>query len=125
MITFSVSGSFTRTDNFLKKMSDGSIYKVLSKYGEVGVQALSSATPASTGRAAQSWSYIVTRNAQGWELSWTNSDIENGFKVAIGIQYGYGTGTGGYVAGRDYINPAIRPVFDQIAQAVWNEVTRA
>jgi hypothetical protein len=124
MITFSSKGDFDKTTRFLKRMTDGSIYKSLSRYGAQGVTALAGATPVDSNLAANSWGYEVTHDGGGWSLIWTNSDIENGFPVAIMIQLGHGTGTGGYVAGRDYINPAIRPIFDQIADAVWKEVTQ-
>lgn len=125
LVTITSKGNFERTDSFLKKMTDGRIFRSLSSYGPKGVQALQSATPVDSGLAAGSWGYTVSKTGGGWELAWTNSDNENGFQVAIMIQYGHGTGTGGYVAGRDYINPAIRPIFDQIADAVWKEVTSA
>jgi hypothetical protein len=125
MITFTSKGDFSKTSAFLKRMTDGSIYRSLSQYGGQGVAALAAATPVNTGLVATSWGYEVTHDGGGWSLIWTNHDIENGFPVAIMIQLGHGTGTGGYVVGRDYINPAIRPIFDQIADAVWKEVTRA
>jgi hypothetical protein len=83
------------------------------------------ATPVETGLAASSWNYEVSTDKGGCSIHWTNGDIENGFNVVISLQYGYGTGTGGYVQGRDFINPAIRPVFDQIAERVWKAVTSA
>lgn len=98
---------------------------VLHSYGKIGVSALAGATPSDTGRAAGSWGYEVKKVGGGYSITWTNSDVENGFPVAIMIQYGHGTGTGGYVAGIDYINPAMRPVFQQIADRVWKEVTSA
>ena len=125
MITIESKGEFTKTESFLKRITDGRIFRSLDSYGPKGVAALQSATPVDSGLAASSWGYKVSKTGSGWELAWTNSDTENGFQVAIMIQYGHGTGTGGYVAGRDYINPAIRPIFDQIADAVWKEVTSA
>lgn len=124
MISFESTGSFVKTEEFLRRMTSGEIYKALTKYGEQGVTALSSATPRDEGIAAGAWSYRVTRTGRHWEIAWYNSDVENGFHVAIMLQYGHGTGTGGYVRGQDYINPAIKPIFDQIADAVWREVTR-
>jgi len=125
MVTFSSKGDFKKTDAFLRKMTEGRIFQALGRYGPQGVAALQAGTPVDSGLAASSWGYEVTHDSGGWTLTWTNSDTENGFQVAIMIQYGYGTGTGGYVVGRDYINPAMRPIFDQIADAVWREVTSA
>lgn len=90
-----------------------------------GAAALAAHTPINTGLAARSWGYAISQNGGSVTISWTNTDIENGFPVAIALQYGYGTGTGGYVQGRDYINPAMRPIFDQIANDVWKVVTSA
>jgi hypothetical protein len=89
----------------------------------MGVSALSSATPKETGLAATSWGFTVSKSGGIYELAWTNSDVENGFPVVIMLQMGHGTGTGGYVQGRDFINPAIKPVFDKIADIVWKAVT--
>jgi hypothetical protein len=99
--------------------------KIAAAQAKVGVQALARATPRDTGVAQKGWSYEVRQNGGGVAIVWTNSDIENGFPVVIMLQYGHGTGTGGYVQGRDFINPAIRPVFDQIAETVWKAVTSA
>lgn len=125
MISITSKGSFVNTENFLKRMSKGDIYFVLAQYGQMGVAALSAATPADTGLAAQSWTYEVSRKGSWYSIIWKNYDIENGFPVVIMLQYGHGTGTGGYVQGRDFIMPAIMPIFDQIANAVWREVQRA
>lgn len=116
-------GSFDRTEAFLKKLSKLDVRSVLEAEGQKGVKALEAATPADSGLAANSWSYEVSQNGSKWTVTWHNSDIENGFPVAIMLQYGYGTGTGGYVHGRDYINPALRPIFDEISQTVWKAVT--
>lgn len=125
MITFETSGSFERTESFLSKILSGDIYRSLDKYAREGVSALASATPVDSGLAAASWSYNITRSKGSAEIEWTNSNDENGVKVVILLQYGHGTGTGGYVKGRDFINPAIRPIFDKIAAEVWKEVTNA
>jgi len=125
MIKVSSPGDFKRTERFLNTMRSGSIFRNLGRYGRMGVDALSSATPVDTGRAAQSWAYQVGVNGGVYSISWLNTDVEGGVNVAIILQYGHGTGTGGYVQGRDYINPAIRPVFDRIAEAVWREVLSA
>lgn len=125
MIIFESKGDFRKTDNFLKKMAKLDLASRLGKYGQEGVSALASATPTDTGLAANSWYYEVEAKGKSATLTWLNHDIESGFPVAIMIQYGHGTGTGGYVRGQDYINPAIRPIFDRISEAVWKEVTSA
>lgn len=125
MITFQVGGSFADTEAFLKKLSKVDILGVMNSCGKMGVEALSAATPVDTGLTAGSWNYDVQAKNGSYTISWTNVDIENDFPVAIMLQYGYSTGTGGYVQGRDYINPAMRPIFDQIADKVWKAVTSA
>jgi len=123
MISFKVAGAFSNLESFLKRSSSPDILAVLHSCGEEGVSALSSATPTDTGLAAGSWSYDASAENGVYTLYWTNSDIESEFPVAIMLQYGYGTGTGGYVQGRDYINPATAPIFDQIEAKVWKAVT--
>jgi len=123
MIFVSTSGSFQNAESFLKNVPKANIRSVLESCGQEGVRALSAATPQESGRAAQSWYYNVKKTASGWELSWSNSDVENGFPVAIMLQYGHGTGTGGYVQGTDYINPALKPIFDKISDRAWKAVT--
>jgi hypothetical protein len=126
MITISSSGSFANTERFLTRMSHGSIMRTLESYGQQGVDALSSATPIRTGLAASSWYYLVENNRSWYSITWCNNDTENGgAPVVVLIQYGHSTRNGGYVAGYDFINPAIRPVFDQIASEVWREVTNS
>jgi hypothetical protein len=124
-ISFSSKGSFTKTDNFLKKMSKGEIFRQLEGFGKEGVAALSAATPVSSSTTAQSWNYTVHHSMRSSSITWTNSNIVDGVPIAIILQYGHGTGTGGYVQGRDYINPALKPVFDKIANKVWKAVTYA
>ena len=123
MISFRTGGSFKKTETFLRKISRGDIYQGLDRLALLGVNALALATPYDSGLASTSWDYEIKRSRSACLISWTNSDIENGFPVAIMLQYGYGTGTGGYVQGRDYINPAMRPIFDYIADEVWKVVT--
>lgn len=123
MIAVETRGSFRNTESWLGRMSKLSIEQQLAKYGEMGVRALSSATPVETGKTASSWSYKVSRTGRSWTLSWMNSNVVDGVPVAILLQYGHGTGTGGYVQGRDYINPAIKPIMDQIASEVWRTVS--
>ena len=125
MISFESRGSFNKTESFLRAMVRLNIINILNKYGSEGVAALSRATPVNTGRAAGSWDYETSGKGGVYSIVWSNSNVENGFPVAIMLQYGYGTGTGGYVQGQDYINPAIRPIFDKIAAEVWRVVTAA
>ena len=124
-ISFSHAGDFTATENFLKKIQKMDIDKILEAQGSKGVAALSSATPKDSSRAATSWDYEVKKTASTTTIFWKNTDVENGYPVAVMIQHGHGTGTGGYVQGIDYINPAMRHVFDDIAQTVWKAVTSA
>lgn len=123
MIRVRVTGSSGKTEAFLSRASKVKPDAALHQAGREGVAALRSATPVNSGLVARSWGYEVKRTRNGVLLTWTNSDIESGFPVAIMLQYGYATGTGGYVSGRDYINPAIKPIFDKIADRVWREVT--
>lgn len=120
-----VSGDFSRTDRFLARMRTGRYFDRIKSCCDAGVVALSKATPIDSGKTADSWSYIIKTTHKGLVVYWTNSNVINGFNVAIGLQYGHGTGTGGYVRGLDYINPAIRPVFEEIANDIWQEVVRS
>lgn len=124
-ISFESKGSFKNVERYLSRLSKLEIRSILEKYGAAGVAALSAATPVSTGLAASSWSYEVIKEGRRWTIAWNNHDIENGYPVAIMIQYGHGTGTGGYVQGIDYINPALRPLFIQLADEVWKVVKAA
>lgn len=119
------SGDFKNLEKFLSRMSRGDIFTALDKFGREGVSALRSATPVDSGASAASWGYEITRSRRSWALQWTNSHTANGIPIVILLQYGHGTGTGGYVQGRDFINPAIKPVFDRIADGVWKVVTSA
>lgn len=123
MVTFKHHGDFRKTKSFLKRATEARFLKDLDKYGREGVAALSAATPSESGKTASSWYYEIVRDKGSFSIRWDNSNVNNGVKIAVIIQYGHGTGTGGYVAGRDYINPAIRPIFDKIAENVWKEVT--
>lgn len=123
MIRITQKGNFDKTERFLKKASKAEYLNILDKYAREGVTALSNATPVDSGLTASSWNYTIEKNAGGYSIYWTNSNINDGVNIAVILQYGHGTGTGGYVQGRDYINPAIRPVFDRIAEAAWKEVT--
>ena len=125
MISLESSGSFENSDRFFEKMRRREIFRALDRLAQDGVAALASATPADTGITASSWDYAIRRDGKSYTIFWTNDSQNKGFPIAIALQYGHGTGTGGYVQGRDYINPSIRPIFDQIAESVWKEVTSA
>lgn len=124
-VKFEVSGGFTKTERFLNRMKRREYLNVLDKFGRDGVQALRNATPVESGLTAESWDYEIKRTRDYVEIIWTNSNINDGVPIAIILQYGHGTGTGGYVQGRDYINPAIQPIFDKIAEKAWKVVTSA
>lgn len=122
MITFRQKGNFANLTRFLERAKEGVYLSDLDKYGRAGVAALASATPVDSGLTAQSWSYEIANKNGTVTISFRNSNIQNGVPIAIILQYGHGTGTGGWVEGRDYINPAIQPIFDQIANEAWKEV---
>ena len=125
MIRITSKGDFDNTFRFLKKMSNFKVNKILEKYGAMGVSALAAATPVDSGLTANSWGYEISVGIEGATIHWTNTNQNNGVYIAVILQYGHGTGTGGYVQGRDYINPAIRPVFDKIAEEAWMEVVNS
>lgn len=125
MVTFVHKGQFQKTNKFFKAVLDIHDIAILHKYGRRGVEALASATPKRTGQTAASWSYEVNHTAGGLEIVWMNSNQNEGFQIAVGLQFGHGTGWGGYVTGIDYINPAIQPLFEAMADELWNEVTSA
>ena len=122
-ITFRHKGSFSKTEKFLNSLLKLDYLNVLERYGRAGVSALAAATPKDSGLTAASWGYEITHNRKETAIIFTNSNISNGVNIAIILQYGHGTGNGGYVAGRDYINPAIQPIFDKMANEAWREVT--
>lgn len=124
-VKFEVSGGFTKTERFLNRMKRREYLNVLDEFGRDGVQALRNATPVDSGATAEAWGYEIKRTRDYTEIVWTNSNINDGVPIAVILQYGHGTGTGGYVQGRDYINPAIRPIFDKIAEKAWKVVTSA
>ena len=121
-ITLEASGSYSSTTTWLQRLGRMSIEQQLARYGAKGVKALASSTPIETGKTASSWSYSVTRKGDTWILSWENTNVVRGVPIAIILQYGHVTGTGGWVQGRDYINPAIKPLMDEIAEGVWRTV---
>lgn len=124
MITFRQKGDFSKLTNYLERLKEAANIGVLDKYGKAGVAALASATPTDTGETASSWYYEIERQNGFASIIFKNSHVNKGVNVAIILQYGHGTGTGGWVEGRDYINPAIQPIFDKIAEDAWREVTK-
>ncbi len=126
MISVDVVGNKVSTgsiDHFLRKLAKKDWSQVLKKYAEDGVKALAEATPRDSGKTADSWGYEIEENDRGLTIYWTNSNVNKHVNIAIIIQYGHATGSGGWVEGRDYINPALRPIFDQMADALWKEVS--
>lgn len=123
MIRIKQRGTFDKTEKLLKKSLGRDYRGILDKYGQQGVSALSAATPVKTGLTASSWRYNIIQNDDSISIVWENSNIQKGVNIAIILQYGHGTRNGGYVSGRDYINPALKPIFDKMADAAWKEVT--
>ena len=124
MIGFRHKGDFSKLSSYFERVKEAAKIGVLDKYGREGVAALSSATPVDTGLTASSWYYDIKRQNGSVSLIFNNSNINQGVPIAIILQYGHGTSTGGWVQGRDYINPAVQPIFDRIAQEAWKEVTK-
>ena len=124
MISFRQKGDFSKLNRYFERVKETAKIGVLDKYGRAGVSALSSATPIDTGKTAASWYYEIKRQNGSVSLEFFNSNINKCVPIAIVLQYGHGTGTGGWVEGRDYINPAIQPIFDQLAKEAWEEVTK-
>lgn len=123
MITFRHKGDFSKLTRYFERLKEAIKLGILNKYGQEGVSALSSATPVESGKTASSWSYEVENQGGCAKISFFNSNVNKGVHIAIILQYGHGTGTGGWVEGRDYINPAIQPLFDKIVEDAWKEVT--
>lgn len=124
MISFRHQGDFSKVTGFIEKARESVKLGNLDKYGREGVSALASATPVDTGLTANSWYYEITHKQGSATITFKNSNIQNGVPIAIILQYGHGTRNGGWVEGRDYINPAIQPVFNRIADEAWKEVTK-
>lgn len=124
MITVRQKGDFANLTRYFERVKKIRKTDILHKYGKLGVAALSSATPTESGKTASSWDYEIIQNGSGAQIVFSNSNINKGVNIAIILQYGHGTGTGGWVEGRDYINPAIQGVFEQFASDIWKEVTR-
>lgn len=122
MVEFRQQGDFSKLTRYLERVKGAARLGILDKYGREGVAALASATPVDSGLTAQSWYYVIEHRKGSASISFHNSNIQNGVPIAVILQYGHGTGTGGWVEGRDYINPAIQPVFDRIASDAWREV---
>lgn len=123
MISFRHKGNFSKTTRYFEKVKKGARLSILEKYGREGVAALASATPVESGATAAAWYYEIERSGDSAKITFLNSNINKGVAIAIILQYGHGTGTGGWVEGRDYINPAIQPIFDRLANDAWKEVT--
>lgn len=123
MINITQTGDFNTTEEYLARLSQPDLASVLDRYGEMGVNALSNATPVDSGLTAASWYYTIESRQGYYSIRWHNSNMQSGLSIAVLIQYGHGTRNGGYVQGRDYIMPAIQPIFDQIAEEAWKEVT--
>lgn len=124
VVMFRQKGDFRRTSDFLKRANRLNLDVILNQYGQEGVEALRAATPKDTGTTANSWSYVVHKGTGSITITWSNSNIVDGMPIAVILQYGHGTRNGGYVQGTDYINPAMKPIFDKIAQRAWEEVKR-
>lgn len=121
MITIKHKGNFDKVDRFLRKPLPLLMFQ---KYGQEGVKLLSSATPIESGETAKSWTYIMVSTKKSIKIVWSNSHVVDGVSIAVILQYGHGTRNGGYVQGRDYINPAMRPMFDKMTNEMWKEVTK-
>lgn len=123
MIKFVHKGSFKNTESFFRRAEKLDTEEILEFYGKQGVEALRKATPKDSGKTADSWSYEIVKKKNGYGIYWRNSHVNKGIPIAVLIQYGHATGTGGYVEGIDFINPAIKSTFDDIAERAWKEVT--
>lgn len=123
MLKITQEGSWKATTAYLKKAENLKVQPILLKYGSAGVVALANATPKDSSLTASSWDFKIETTATGYSIEWFNTNVNQGANIAILIQYGHGTGTGGYVPPRDYINPAMKPIFDNIAKDIWKEVS--
>lgn len=124
MISFRQKGDFSKLSRYLERAKEAAKVGILDKYGREGVAALASATPTDSGKTAVSWEYEIVRQNGSVSIVFKNTNVNKGVNIAVILQYGHGTGTGGWVQGRDYINPAIQPIFDRIADDAWKEVSR-
>lgn len=124
IIKTSHKGDFKKTEKFLKKTLGRNFKTVLARYGQRGVSALAAATPVDTGMTAACWDYEIIQNDDGYSIVWNNYNIQKGVNIAVILQYGHGTKQGAWVQGIDYINPALKPIFDELAEQAWKEVTK-
>ncbi len=124
MIKVTQTGEFNKITRYLERSKHRLGIGIFDKYGKMGVDALTAATPVDTGKTADSWRYEIQNDANGMTLSFHNDNVNKGVNIAIILQYGHGTGNGGWVEGRDYINPALQPIFDELADKIWKEVTK-
>lgn len=125
MIVIESKGSFRNTESFLKKVSGNSLYSQLDGYAQEGVYALEQVTPKDTTKTAEAWAYTIDYSDKSTIITWTNDRQNDGVPIVILLQYGHATGTGGYIEGQDFINPAMKPIFDDIADKVWKAVKSA
>jgi hypothetical protein len=123
MFNIKVTGDWNKTEQFLKRAQNMKLQSILQKYGNIGITALANATPKDSALTASSWDFKIINTSRGYSIEWLNTNENRGVNIAILIQYGHGTGTGGYVPPRDYINPAMKPIFDKIAEDMWKEVS--
>lgn len=124
MVVIKSKGNFNRTARFLHHILRVDYETILNRYGEKGIKALEEMTPRASGKTAASWKYGIEHKGSSYSIVWSNENINNGVNIAIILQYGHATGNGGYVVGRDYINPALQPIFDEMANTVWKELIR-
>jgi hypothetical protein len=124
MITFKQHGDFSKLTKYFERLKETARFGLLDRYGKEGVEALQKSTPIDTGKTAASWYYEIENDGKSATISFHNSNINKGVQIAIILQYGHGTRNGGWVEGRDYINPAIQPIFDRIVDEAWKEVTK-
>lgn len=123
-IVITTKGDWGKTYSYLRRLQSAQAFAVMEKYGQRGVSALTAATPVESSETANSWTYEIVRKKGYYAIHWHNTHVENGIPIAVILQYGHGTGTGGYVQGRDYIMPAIQPIFDEMVNEIWREVTK-
>lgn len=124
MITFKIKGDYKRTERYFKRLTQKKYLQILDKYGKQGVEALAAATPKDTGRTAESWRYEIETGPNSSSIIFVNDNINKYVNIAVILQYGHATRNGGWVEGRDYINPAVQPLFDEMVKKAWEEVIR-
>lgn len=124
MIRLKAKGDYKKAFTYFERVKEAIKLGDLDKFGQLGIEALKESTPVDTGKTADSWIYDIERTKESVRIVWSNTNVNNGVNIAILLQYGHGTNHGGYVIGKDYINPAIQPVFDKLAEDAWKEVTK-